>query len=308
MTYKHIWYWIAPALLLVGCRTVEKTAYAPDQIVPTEKNLLWKISGMGLKKPSHLFGTIHMIPKEDFTLTPRVKDALEDAKRVAFEIDMKDMTNIFAQFSMLTKAMMRDGKKLRDLLSAEDYALVKQKMTDKGLPLNMFERVKPMFLSMALSNEDGGDPTKGGAVTSVEMELYKVARSRQMESAGLETMGYQMGLFDQIPYDVQAKMLVESLRSTDTDAQGGEDDFTKMVKLYLAQDIAAMQALIATEQGMKEYEDILLNQRNRNWIPVMGQLMQQKPTFFAVGAGHLGGSEGVVALLRRAGYKVEAVQ
>ncbi len=305
---RHIWYWIAPALLLVGCRTAEKATYAPDQIIPSEKKLLWKISGMGLRQPSHLFGTIHMIPKDDFNLAPQVKDALEDAKRVAFEIDMKDMTNIFAQFSMITKALMRDGKKLRDLLSPEDYALVKRKLNDKGMSISMFERIKPMFLSMALANEGGENPTKGSAITSVEMELYKIARDRQMESAGLETMGYQMGLFDQIPYEAQAKMLVESLRATGDGGENGEDDFSKMIELYLAQDIAAMQRMISTEQGMKEYEDILLNQRNRNWIPEMARLMQQKPTFFAVGAGHLGGPEGVVALLRRAGYKVEAVQ
>lgn len=285
-------------------------AYAPEKIVPTEKSVFWKISGNGLKKPSYLYGTIHLIPKENFSIPAVVQNALGDAKRVAFEIDMKEMTNIRTQMGLITKSFMAGGKTLKDLLSAEDYALVKAKMEEKGLPGGMFERIKPMFLSTMFSSEDdkGTSAASSGGMTSVEMELYGISKRKKLESTGLETAAYQMSIFDSIPYEAQAKMLVDGLRNVDQHADG-EGELDTMLKLYHDQDITAMQSMISDVQyGMGNYEDILLNQRNRNWIPVMSRLMREKPTIFAVGAGHLGGENGVVALLRKQGYRVESAR
>lgn len=306
---KQHWFWFFALLLgVAGCKTAGKFSYPPEKIVPTEKSVVWEISGNGLKKKSYLYGTIHMIPKSQFELPASIAQAMRSAKRVAFEIDMKEMTNLRTQMTLLTKSFMSGKTTLKDLLSPEDYALVRQKMTEKGLVPGMFERVKPMFLSTLFSSEEeGGESANLGAMTSVEMELYRRARREKIESAGLETAGYQMALFDSIPYATQAKMLVDGLRSTEQKSDG-ESELDKMLRLYRTQDISAMQALIAGEDSeIAAYEDLLLGKRNRNWIPIMRRYMGEKPTIFAVGAGHLGGSQGVVALLRGAGYKVEAV-
>lgn len=303
-------YWLLPSLLFwVGCKSSEKATYAPDQIVPTDKALLWKISGNGLKKPSYLYGTIHLIPKEQLVFSEALQAALNSSKRVAFEIDMRVMTNFRTQMSLMTKAFMAGGTTLKDLLPPEDYALVKEKMAEKGLPASMFERMKPMFLSTLVAGEEDGGATVSGQMTSVEMELFKLSRKQHMESAGLETADYQMSVFDSIPYEAQAKMLVQGIRSVESDTTAGENELDKMIRIYLEQDISAMQTMIsAPESGMGGYEDLLLNRRNRNWIPVMGKYMRDKPTLFAVGAGHLGGPSGVVTLLRKEGYRVEPVR
>ena len=293
---------------VIGCKPAEKAVtYTPGNIVPTEKSIAWKISGKGLKKPSYLYGTIHMIPKNQFELPGPIREGLDNVRRVTFEIDMKEMTNLRSQMSLITKSFMAGGKTLKDLLSPEDYQLVKAKMAEKGLPGGMFERMKPMFLS-TLFTSDGENPLAGdGNITSVEMELYRMSKNRRLESGGLETMAFQMSVFDSIPYAAQAKMLVDGLRSMDTtDASGGELD--RLLKLYQDQDITAMQSMIGDDSGMGKYEDILLRKRNQNWIPVMGRMMAEKPTLFAVGAGHLGGPNGVVALLRKEGYRVEVAR
>jgi uncharacterized protein YbaP (TraB family) len=88
----------------------------------------------------------------------------------------------------------------------------------------------------------------------------------------------------------------------------GESQLDGLLKLYKDQDISAMQQSIGAEEGMVEYEYILLQKRNENWIPVMARMMAEKPTLFAVGAGHLGGPQGVVALLRKSGYRVEVAK
>lgn len=303
---QKIWFWLLPSVLWLGCKSSEKITYTPEQLVPTDKALLWKISGNGLKKPSYLYGTIHLIPKDQLQFTDALQNALDGSKRVAFEIDMRTMTNFRTQMSLMSKAFMAGGKTLKDLLPAEDYVFVKEKMSEKGIPAGMFERMKPMFLSTMFAGESDGGATLNGQMTSVEMELFRLAKKRKLESAGLETADYQMAVFDSIPYDAQAKMLVESLRSAETDTTGGDGELEKMLELYRNQDITAMQSMIADPQsGMAGYEDLLLNRRNRNWISVMARYMRDKPTLFAVGAGHLGGAVGVVALLRKEGYRVE---
>lgn len=301
------WLWLLPAFVVFGCTSSKKATYAPDQVVPSEKSLVWKITGNGLKKPSYLFGTIHLIPKNDFILPDGARMALDNVRRVAFEIDMKEMTNFKTQIGLMSKAFMAGGKTLKELLSSDDYSFVKAKMNEKGLPGGFFERMKPMFLSTMFSSDEESGAAPNASMTSVEMELYRMSRYRKLESAGLETAAYQMAIFDSIPYEAQAKMLVETLRSTD-DGKEGDGELSKMLEMYRNQDINAMQTMIGDAQyGIQGYEDILLNNRNRNWIPVMSRFMREEPTLFAVGAGHLGGTGGVVALLRREGYRVEAL-
>lgn len=305
MRILKLWLWFILVIALAGCHSSKKITYAPDQVVPTQKALLWKISGNGLKKPSYLLGTIHLIPKDKFQFSDATYDALADSRRVTFEIDMKEMTNIVAQFSLLSKAFMSGGKTLKDLLPSEDYAFVKQKLDTKGMPSTMLERMKPLFLSTLFTSDEESGLNNMTNMTSVEMELYRQVKRRKLESAGLETAAYQMGIFDSIPYEAQAKMLVETLRNT----EGAGNDFDKMIELYRQKDINAMEAMMDEPgYGMNNYQDILLRNRNRNWIPVMGRMMREKPTLFAVGAGHLGGAAGVIALLRLEGYRVEAAE
>ncbi|MGI9159419.1 MAG: TraB/GumN family protein [Saprospiraceae bacterium] len=299
---RKLFFWLFPAFLAAGCGGAQKAVYTPDQLVPTDNALLWKISGNGLSKPSYLYGTIHLIPKADLAFSEPLLAALDRSKRVAFEIDMREMTNLAKQFSLITKSFMRDGKTLRDLLNTEDYALVQSKMAEKGLSMGMLERLKPMFLSMILSNEE--ENLQNSRMTSVEMELYQLARKRKLASAGLETAAYQISVFDSIPYDAQARMLMETLRSGEGEAGGGA--YEDMLRLYRAEDISKMQSMVVAEgQDMARFEELLLTRRNQNWIPVMQRLMKETPTLFAVGAGHLGGPRGVIALLRAEGYRVE---
>lgn len=300
--------WRMLALLLVGgyfwtCSAASKSAHSPEALAPAEKALLWKISGRGLKQPSYLLGTIHLIPKEKFVLTEATRQALDRVGRVAFEIDLKEMGGP-GLFKVMNKTFMSGGKTLRDLLSAEDYALVREQASQRSmLPMSTLERMKPMFVASMLENE-GDALGNSSRMTSVEMELYRLARKRQLATAGLETMEYQLSLFDSIPYTLQARMLVEQLRQQN-DASG---EFARMVALYQQKDLQAMEAM--TRESFSDepiIQEALIYRRNRDWIPIIVRMMREQPTFFAVGAGHLGGTQGVIALLRKEGYRVEAV-
>lgn len=266
------------------------------------KSLLWEISHPELKAPSYLYGTIHLIGAEDFFLTDATKASFAKANKVVFEINLDDMMNLSGQLSMLMKAFMNDGVTLKKLLSPEDYQLVSNHFSEQGLPLMLFERVKPLFLSAMV--QGGGGGIGSDDVKSYEMEFYKMAQAAKKPVAGLETAEYQMSMFDSIPYKTQATMLVESIKASSTES----DQLQQMAEMYKAQDIDAMyNSFLAEDSELSGFEDLLLNQRNRNWIPVMVPMMQQEVVFFAVGAGHLGGPEGVVNLLRQAGYTLTPI-
>ncbi len=291
-------------LLLVLLAQVFFFIWAWSQPPTAEENsLLWEISGKELKQTSYLFGTIHLISKADYALSDLTKSSLEKAKWVTFEINMEEMSDFSNLMPLMMKAFMADGKTLRSLLNEEDYSVVKAHFEKVGLPMFLIERIKPMFLS-AMGNEDVASMQNNGEMVSYEMELMKIAKEQKKQVAGLETTEYQMSMFDSIPYEVQAKMLVESIKA----GEGDNEAFQQMVELYKKQDITGLSNMIQADQEMNNYEDVLLVRRNKNWIPVMAKMMAENPTFFAVGAGHLAGEQGVIALLRAAGYSVKPLR
>ena len=280
--------------------------------VEDKNSLLWEISGKNLKKPSYLYGTIHLIPKNDFFLTDATKKVFDASQKVTFEINMKEMNNPMAMISIFTKAMMPNGKTLKDFLNAEDYGLVQRKFDSIGMPLKMLERIKPMFLSVMLGTDgekitaDGGGISETSKSTSYEMEFLQMGEKQKKEFGGLETVEFQMGIFDSIPYKVQAEMLVKTIKN----GSAGNDDLGKMVEMYKKQDIEAMSKMLQSDDQneLAGYENMLINSRNTNWIPLMAKAMAEKTTFFAVGAGHLGGEKGVVNLLKKEGYTVKPLK
>lgn len=275
-----------------------------------DSSLLWRISDNGLAQPSYLFGTIHMIPADDYFLPSTVIRAINDADQVAFEIDPREMQDPAMMFSLLGRINMRGDTSLKDLLSQEDYQTVSDYFNDAGLPMMLFERMKPMFLA-SMVGQDMSDLAGGlgnsDNIKSYEFELTELAEAGEKGILGLETMDFQLNLFDSIPYSFQAQMLVEAVEA---DGQGidGDDQFSQMVKMYKRQAVAEMANILEdeSEEGAR-FEELLLNKRNANWIPQMETLMSDGPMFFAVGAGHLGNDQGVISLLRAAGYKVEPV-
>lgn len=300
------------AVLITASGVSWSQTAAAGQHVPTEKALLWEISGKDLQKPSYLFGTIHIINKDDFFFTPAMENAFKSTDGVAFEIDMEDMTDISKIMGMMSSMYMKDNKTLKDLLSDEEYERVNAHFQKMGLPLAFLERIKPMFLSMMAG---GGEEMMGfsmdgngsSSMVSYEMELMEKAKTQEKEISGLETMEFQMSLFDSIPYDAQAKMLLSSIDS-EVESEEGDSQLEMMVKLYKSQDIQGMQNLMGDDpDALGGYEELLLQKRNRNWIPIIAEMIAVKPIFFAVGAGHLGGEEGVISLLRQEGYEVKAV-
>lgn len=299
---------LAIAALVVtasSCNTSKETTAISTANPPLVDALLWKISKKGLASDSYLYGTIHIIGSDDYFLPDGTLSAIGDSDKMIFEIDMNEMSDVNKQMGLLNKAFMNDNKTLKDLLSDQDYAVVEDHFKTMGLPIFMLERIKPMFLSVFAM---GGDIDMGGLqngnLKSYEMEFMELAKLSNMPVAGLETIDYQISVFDSIPYVEQANMLVDMIKTSST----GSEQFAEMMAMYKGQKINEMAGSLQDDpSGMGDYEDVLLRKRNENWIPIMEQEMTTQPTFFAVGAAHLAGSHGVIPLLIKRGYTLTPV-
>lgn len=265
----------------------------------TQKGLLWEISGNGLSQPSYIFGTIHLICPDKFFVPKGTEEKFKAAQQVFLEIDMDD-----PQMMMKTQKLMMsgDGKKLKDIMNESDYKAFNEYFKKNvGMDVTMFGPAKPLlYMSVAMMKSTGCPMPK-----SYEEYFVKEAKTEKKEVLGLETIEEQIAVMDKATTEQQVAWLMEIVNETEK----GNETYKQMIDLYAKQDIEALTKMISEQMvGMKGMEEEMLDKRNRNWIPVIEQNIKQKSTFFAVGAGHLGGEKGVLKLLRNQGYTIKSME
>lgn len=263
-----------------------------------EKKLLWKISGNGLEKPSYLFGTMHAVCEINFD--DAIKKALDETNQMYLEIDMDDPN---LQRSMMKSIMMKDGVTMSSFMSAEELALVDAFLKENAsVSIKMIDKFKPFMISSMFIPKLLGCPMK-----SIEAELVKISKEQKEEVYGLESISDQLAVFDKIPYKTQVEELVKTAKDNMVKEKA---EFKELLAIYAAQDIEGMLVMMDESENkiVSDFNDILLNDRNAKWIPVIEKVSKENPTFYGVGAGHLAGEKGVIKLLRKKGYKVEAVK
>ncbi|MEO8766495.1 MAG: TraB/GumN family protein [Ginsengibacter sp.] len=280
-------FWIA------GCHAQKEQSFTVQK---NNNTLLWQVSGNGLKHSSFLFGTFHLLCKEDIQFGKQLKEAVKASDEIYMELDMDDPSTLL---SGLLYMNMKDGKKLADLYTPEEYKKLKSYFTDSlNTPLLLLQKAKPYFLVALLYPK----MMNCAAPAGVEEELLKIAKEDKKEIKGLETIQFQASVFDSIPYEWQAKELMKNIDSFSF----YKNEFEDMVKLYKSQQLDSMENMLAkSEFGSDQYEDLLLNDRNKKWVKELKEIMKNESVFVAVGAGHLTGVNGLISLLKKEGYKVE---
>jgi uncharacterized protein YbaP (TraB family) len=266
----------------------------------TPHTLLWRISGKGITKPSYLFGTMHVLCAEDAVLSDSLKAVIAGCDELYFEINMSDMAGMLNAMKYMR---MNDSKKLSDLLKPDEYSRVKEYFSKhvSMLPFGMLERFKPMLISSLIEEQGMGCQTQGG----MELTIMKEGQPYHKPVNGLETAEFQAGLFDSIPYELQARELVNYIDSADENSKM----IQQLVDLYKRQDLEGIDKLSErSETGINGYMDLLLYDRNRKWARELDHLLGRKSLLIAVGAAHLPGINGVIELLRKEGYRVEPVK
>ncbi|MCF6365833.1 MAG: TraB/GumN family protein [Bacteroidales bacterium] len=263
----------------------------------TEKSLLWEISGNGLETPSYIFGTIHLIPVEDYFFTDVMKEKLLSCKTLALEIDIN--MSLADKIDMAKKIMLPDGKRLSDFLTEEQYqeysAYILDSLKIKESKFKQMNMLKPIFASSIILVE------LLGKTKTYEEELNKLAKKKELNVIGLETADYQLCILNGISLEKQIEMIFkDGLSGNPT------EEFQEILDVYKEQDLEKMNELFKADESLAEFGDDLLVNRNKNWIPVMEKQMKKNSIFVAVGAAHLPGETGVLNLLRNKGYTITA--
>ena len=269
-------------------------------VISAHAQLLWKISGNGLTKPSYLFGTHHLIEKNQINGFDKILALSGQADAVVGEMDMSD-PNLKAK--MMQGGMMKDTT-MKELLSPEDYALAdydfKQLMQ---VGLGQLGNMKPMLLDMiysvmmyskvmGLSKQPEG----------VDVLFQQNARANNKKVIGLETIDQEIDvLFNDIPLKRQAAILMKDIKETQKDI----DQLKALNVAYLAGDMAKAEALSKEDDSMTPAEEkLMIDDRNARWMKELPALMNDQSCFIDVGFMHLVGNNGLVSQLRKAGYTV----
>lgn len=283
-----------------------------------DAQLLYKITGKNLEKPSYIIGTYHLAPASFVDSIPGAKAAFESVEQVCGEVDMAEMESMESTQKLMAAMMLPDGKSLSDLLTADEMdrlnaymkatigadltnPLIKSQLgsmtpmaISTQLQLVQFKRITPDFNPMAL----------------IDSYFQQAAKKTGKSVIGFETVDFQISvLYTGSTIERQKQQLFCMIDN----AEYSVAMLKELVGAYFAQDMAKLYEISEEKRGdgcdsTPEEDEALIFGRNADWVEKMPAIMADKATLFVVGAAHLPGERGVLELLEKQGYTVEAVK
>lgn len=261
--------------------------------------ILWKVQSP--QNTIYLAGSIHVLQKDHYPLHHEFDDAFNASSRLIFEADLDGLSSPLAQMNMLRKGLYLNGETLPTVLSPESYATAKAGLAGLGQQIEDFHRLKPWMVAtavMALELQKLGFESAYG----VDRHFFEKAKAAGKDIQGLETVEFQLNLFDQLSPSIQEQFLLQTLE----DLKNLGTQVSDMVEAWKQGNVKKLETLLV---GMGEYPELnqaLVINRNRDWLPHVEQALQEKePVFIVVGALHLLGKEGLVEALKEKGYLVK---
>jgi len=264
--------------------------------------LLYKITGKDLKKPSYLFGTVHIVCAPDMLPMDKLNGFLDQTDQLVLEIDMDNPAEMQ---TMQNGLLIPGGKTLTDFLKPEQLAKIDELTKNTlGVSIEQVKSLRPIMLQMLIISSPkviGYNPP-----ASYDLAFSQAAAQKKKPIEGLETVASQMELMNSQPLEKQAKQLYET--ALNPDKTFGE--FKKLLEIYKTQNSDALYRFIENQMPAedKDFQTRMLDTRNINWIPKIEKMIAGKSSFIAVGGGHLGGKNGVVNLLKAKGYQVQMIK
>ncbi|NTZ41831.1 TraB/GumN family protein [Altererythrobacter sp. SALINAS58] len=251
----------------------------------------------------YLFGTVHALPEGMDWYRGTISDALASSDMLVTEILTDESMAATMQQLVAEKAVLPEGQSLRALLDVNQRASYEKAVAGLGLPADSFDRFEPWYAAMMLSMlpllQQGYTPDQG---------VEKILESRAGAGLGrgeLETVDYQIALFDQLPMESQISFLAEVADNFDK----MKPMIDAMVAEWLEGDADGLAALMNDSMTDPVLAEWLLYKRNRNWAGWIDRRLDQPGTvFIAVGAGHLAGEKSVQDALADRGIQTERVQ
>ena len=268
--------------------------------------LLWKITGKGVEKPSYILGSHHAVPFNYCDSIPGLMKAFEEVDFVIGEFDMVKMGEMtLEQMQNMQKMMMMPADTmLLSLFSKEEKELLDAYLKETiGAQLEMFSAMKPMTIMVTVQNKILMDIIPDiASMTGMDKYMQTLAVSKGKKVGGLETMEYQMNLLYGNSLEEQADALLEMAQNSNS-----KELMIELTAAYKSQDLDALWSVFKDQMTRYEY-DALVSERNKNWKKQIVELLPVQSSLFVVGSGHLPGEKGMIKLLKKAGYKVKPVK
>lgn len=289
---------LALLALFISIHSIAQTA---SEYPFSEENdaLLWKIEGDSVHKDCYLFGTMHLI-STDYFLFPKKLEKIA-SKTDLLVMELEGTPN---QMEALNLIMLKEGSFFDYFNEAQEDSIINWANDimhiDEETFRKSFDKFKPFaIVSMATQMQFIGK------TESYEKSFELIADENEIEIKGLETLEEQMAVFDDLTDEQQAEMVMENIRSYKENLC-----LTKnMMKVYNLQQIDSLYAMVTdNESVISEEQDSFLDQRNSNWIPQIKNYIKDEKVLIAVGAGHLGGPNGLIRLLEKEGYILTPVK
>jgi len=288
-------------------------ARAEAAAVPNGSGLLWKVEKPGVG-PSFLFGTMHVTDPRVTEMPQAARAAFDQAGTVVIEtIEILDPAK--AQAALLTRpelTMFTDGTTLTSLLNEEETEIISAELSRRGIPIALVSRMKPWMIAGLVALPACEMARKAEGVEFLDIKIATSARDEGKQLLGLESIGEQMQAMADLPIEFHIRGLVETIKLADL----MPDIMATMTDLYLEGEIAQIMPVVLAAgpeeleddaSGYAAFEERIVRMRNHVMAGRAAPILDAGNAFIAVGALHLPGKEGLVALLQDAGFTVTAI-
>jgi uncharacterized protein YbaP (TraB family) len=275
------------------------TAFAQDVRPP-----LWKLADADTT--IYLFGTIHLLKPGTAWMTDRIQSALDGSSTLYLEVSLAEQRDVAKIQALVRKhGMLPAGQTLSGSLPPDLGEELVSGLTGLGLKREAVERFKPWFAGMTLANLKFvhlGYNTQSG----VEAALGGAALTRDIPVAGLETLDFQLGMFDAMSEEETVAYIKDLL----DEQEGLSAMMTDVTTSWSQGDLKALNDEINDMVDLSpELAERILYARNRNWAGEIAQMLEEPgQVFIAVGSGHFVGERSVIEYLEEKGLTVTRVQ
>jgi len=263
-------------------------------------SFLWKVQSGG--NVMYLAGSVHALTADAYPLNPAYQRAFDAAGALVEEIDLAEADPLSGGVGLLAKGMYQDGRTFSSAVSRDTAAMVQQKLAGTPLALHLIQPMKPwmvMLMLEALGSQAAGlDPDLG-----LDKHFYDLANTKGKQVIGLETAESQMDRFDKMPEPMQEQMLRSEIAEMDTE----KSSLRSLLTAWQNGDASAIEKMLLSSFSSNQtaYNSLIV-ERNRNWMPQLETCLRRaSPCFVVVGAAHVIGPQGLVAMLQQKGYRVE---
>lgn len=283
-----------------------KEAYGLVSIKPEaeqgdKKNFLWKVTSDS--SIVYLLGSIHVARDDLYPLDRQIEEAFSESDTLVVEVNISDADSEIIQEKFIARGFYLDDSTLKERISADTFKRTQKKLEDLGKNIDNMNKYKPWFLAFTLVTFElaklGFDADKG-------IDQYFLGKATEAKNIlDLETIDYQLNLFDNLSDEQQELFLISTLVEADI----LEQEMERLVKAWRIGDAGSVSDIL--QQGLKKHPELepiyekVFYERNNNMSLQIEEFLKSGHNYFVVvGAGHLVGPKGIIQLLKNKGYSI----